>query len=177
MQSEKLHAKGHLGSPLHAKPPRGSVHPPAVDKRRDMYRQSVAPPQDWKGVVQTALRAGFQVVRGSACLLRGPFWIETPVGYTHLAAGRAAPKASCIPAGRSPSGGASPNAAAPAEPRTMNPKLRILRHKKVRTNSRHERLRQFAAGRKEPSVNRSGKGGNRSHVSQQTEEHRGSGGR
>jgi len=35
----------------------------------------------WKRVVQTAAFAGFQVVRGSACLLRDPFWIETPVGY------------------------------------------------------------------------------------------------
>jgi len=32
--------------------------------------------------VQTAALAGFQVVRGGACLLRDPFWIETPVGYT-----------------------------------------------------------------------------------------------
>jgi len=39
-------------------------------------------PWGWKGVVQTALRAGFQVVRGSACLLRDPFWIETLVGYS-----------------------------------------------------------------------------------------------
>jgi hypothetical protein len=37
---------------------------------------------DWKGDVQTALGAGFQVVRGSACLLCNPFWIETLVGYT-----------------------------------------------------------------------------------------------
>ena len=36
----------------------------------------------WKRVVQTAALAGFQVVRGSACLLRDPFWIETPVGYS-----------------------------------------------------------------------------------------------
>jgi len=31
--------------------------------------------------VPTAALAGFQVVRGSACLLRDPFWIATPVGY------------------------------------------------------------------------------------------------
>ena len=35
-----------------------------------------------KSRADSFLRAGFQVVRGSACLLRDPFWIETLVGYS-----------------------------------------------------------------------------------------------
>ena len=35
-----------------------------------------------KSRADSFLRAGFRVVRGSACLLRDPFWIETLVGYS-----------------------------------------------------------------------------------------------
>jgi len=68
--------------------PRSSVTPRSVTPRsvtpRFVTPRFVTPRTSryWKRVVQTAALAGFQVVRGSAGLLRVPFWIETPVGYT-----------------------------------------------------------------------------------------------